>query len=63
MLRMRLLLLAASLFMLQACDRASRLPDSASPQMQAPASSRFAFEEVDITTLQAQLTKVYLFSL
>ncbi|MEO6365358.1 MAG: amidase [Luteimonas sp.] len=53
---MRLLLLAASLLLLQACDRGSRLPDSASPQTQAPTSG-FAFEEVDITTLQARMTK------
>ncbi len=54
MITMKLLLpMAASLFLLQACERA---PEDATPKTEA-AAAEFAFEETDITTLQARMTK------
>lgn len=57
MIAMRLLLpMAASLFLLQACDRAPRSPETAASKTETAAAG-FAFEEIDISTLQARMTK------
>ncbi len=54
---MKLLLpLAASLLLLQACDRTSRSPETPATKTES-AENEFAFAETDITTLQTRMTQ------